>query len=114
MFFGNVAGVVAGALEIGQRLEDGGQKAQVASHRLMAGDRRQYLVLDGQLHRVHLFVQFDGRSSLGHVLFHQTGAGQLQLLAHQAYHLQEVLGNLGQVPLQRFTHLSPPPLLPVA
>src|SRR5579883_1042269 len=94
--------LIADALEVGNRLDDGHDDAQIASRRRA---RRQYpaaLLVYGHFHVVHLVVPERDRLAEGAVALGERRDGLLQLLLDEAAHREHFAAN----PLQVFVEAS--------
>ncbi len=88
---------IADALEVRDGFDDGDDDAQVSGRRR---PERQYpaaLLVDGHLHAVDLVVVGGHGLAQLAVPLHESGNGLLQLLLHEAAHLQHLVAHLLQV-----------------
>ena len=107
---GDVLGLVADALHVGDHLQGGGDLAQIPGHRLLLQKQLQAQRLDGALLLVDLRVQGAHLGGQGGVSLRQGLGGQGDDLLAQGAHLDELPVQQRQLLVKLSSHY---PNLPV-
>src|ERR1700733_2843408 len=82
--------LIANALEVGDGLDDGDDYPQIPGSRGARGENAAALLVNGDLHVVHLVIVLGNRLAERAVAFHQRGDRLVQLLLDEAAHTEHL------------------------